>query len=74
MFPRRHSLATTFSFVQSLATSTKGCLLVADITGYTAYLQATELAHAEDVLADLLETLVATLAPTFTLSKLEGDI
>ncbi|MGD2100995.1 MAG: DUF2652 domain-containing protein [Acidimicrobiia bacterium] len=46
---------------------------MADITGYTAYLQATELEHAEDVLSDLLETLVSTLAPTFTLSKLEGD-
>ena len=59
--------------MQNLATTTTGCLLVADISGYTAYLQATELAHAEDVLSDLLETLVSTLAPTFTLSKLEGD-
>jgi len=59
--------------VQRLASTESGCLLVADITGYTAYLQATELEHAEDVLADLLETLVSTLAPTFTLSKLEGD-
>lgn len=48
-------------------------MLLADITGYTAYLQATELEHADDVLADLLETLVGTLAPIFTLSKLEGD-
>ncbi|HUG32827.1 MAG TPA: DUF2652 domain-containing protein [Acidimicrobiia bacterium] len=29
--------------------------------------------HAQDVLAYLLETLVATLQPVFTLSKLEGD-
>ena len=64
---------TTLASVHNLATTTTGCLLVADITGYTAYLQATELAHAEDVLSDLLETLVSTLAPTFTLSKLEGD-
>ena len=63
----------SFAFVKSLATSTTGCLLVADISGYTAYLQATELEHAEDVLSDLLETLISTLAPTFTLSKLEGD-
>lgn len=46
---------------------------MADITGYTSYLQATELEHAQDVLADLLETLVSTLQPIFTLSKLEGD-
>lgn len=50
-----------------------GCLLIADISGYTAYLQGTELEHAEDVLADLLETIVANLEPTFLLSKLEGD-
>lgn len=56
-----------------LSPSESGCLLVADITGYTSYLQATELEHAQDVLADLLETLVGTLQPVFTLSKLEGD-
>lgn len=59
--------------MQGLSSTESGCLLVADITGYTAYLQATELEHAEDVLADLLETLVGTLAPVFRLSKLEGD-
>ena len=56
-----------------LAQAESGCLLVADITGYTSYLQATELEHAQDVLADLLETLVETLQPIFILSKLEGD-
>ena len=50
-----------------------GCLLLADITGYTSYLQGSELEHAQDVLADLLETIVDSLEPTFTLSKLEGD-
>lgn len=50
-----------------------GCLLLADITGYTSYLQGTELDHAQDVLADLLENIVDTLEPNFTLSKLEGD-
>jgi hypothetical protein len=50
-----------------------GCLLFADITGYTEYLAGTELMHAQDVLADLLETLVNNIQPTFKLSKLEGD-
>lgn len=59
--------------MQTLSPAQSGCLLLADITGYTKYLEATELEHAEDVLADLLETLVATLQPVFTLSKLEGD-
>jgi len=50
-----------------------GCLLLADISGYSSYLQGTELDHAHDVLADLLETIVAGLEPPFVLSKLEGD-
>lgn len=59
--------------MQNLNQVESGCLLLADITGYTAYLQATELEHAQDVLADLLETLVSSLQPVFTLAKLEGD-
>jgi class 3 adenylate cyclase len=50
-----------------------GCLLLADITGYTSYLQGTELEHAQDVLADLLETIIAGIEPPFEVSKLEGD-
>ena len=57
----------------SLPEAESGCLLLADITGYTSYLQGSELEHAQDVLADLLETIVDSLEPTFTLSKLEGD-
>ena len=50
-----------------------GCLLLADISGYTEYMGGTELAHAQDVVADLLETIVNAVEPTFTLAKLEGD-
>ncbi|HLF41967.1 MAG TPA: DUF2652 domain-containing protein [Acidimicrobiia bacterium] len=51
----------------------QGCLLMADITGYTEYMAGTELMHAQDVVADLLETIVASIEPPFRLSKLEGD-
>jgi hypothetical protein len=51
----------------------RGFLLLADITGYTNYLQGSELEHAQDVLADLLETIIAGIEPPFVLSKLEGD-
>ena len=57
----------------SLPTAQEGCLLLADISGYTAYLQGTELEHAQDVLADLLETIIAGIEPPFEVSKLEGD-
>jgi len=56
-----------------LPSAQEGCLLLADITGYTAYLQGTELEHAQDVLADLLETIISGVEPPFEVSKLEGD-
>ena len=34
------------------------CLLIADISGYTSYLAGSELDHAQDVLADLMTTVV----------------
>jgi uncharacterized protein YndB with AHSA1/START domain len=49
------------------------CLLIADISGYTSFLAGAELDHAQDVLADLVGTVVGSLRPTFRLAKLEGD-
>ena len=49
------------------------CLVIADISGYTTYLVGTELDHAQDILADLIGTVVGALRPTFRLAKLEGD-
>lgn len=49
------------------------CLLIADISGYTSYLARTELDHAQDILADLMTTVVGALRPSFRLAKLEGD-
>ena len=49
------------------------CLLIADISGYTSYLTGVELDHAQDILADLMETIVRALRPGFQLAKLEGD-
>lgn len=49
------------------------CLLISDISGYTRYLTGVELDHAQDILADLLGTLVESLRPTFVLSSVEGD-
>lgn len=49
------------------------CLLIADISGYTGYLAGVELDHAQDILADLMGTIVGALRPRFRLAKLEGD-
>jgi len=62
-----------------------GTLLLADISGYTAFLQAVAMAHAADMeagtfvpkayplLTSLLDGIVERIAPPFVLSKLEGD-
>ena len=49
------------------------CLLIADISGYTEYLSGVEIDHAQDILADLIGTVVTSLRPSFRLAKLEGD-
>jgi uncharacterized protein YndB with AHSA1/START domain len=48
-------------------------LLIADISGYTEYLSTVEIDHAQDILADLIRTVVTSLKPGFRLAKLEGD-
>jgi uncharacterized protein YndB with AHSA1/START domain len=49
------------------------CLVIADISGYTGFLAGAELDHAQDILADLMSTVVGAFRPTFKLAKLEGD-
>jgi hypothetical protein len=49
------------------------CFLIADISGYTGYLAGVELDHAQDILADLIGSVVTALRPNFALAKLEGD-
>ncbi len=51
----------------------RACLLIADVSGYTEYLAGVELDHAQDILADLMTTVVKALRPALKLSKLEGD-
>jgi hypothetical protein len=50
-----------------------GFLVIADLTGYTAYLSGSELEHAPAIAGDLLETIVGRLDPPFRLAKFEGD-
>jgi uncharacterized protein YndB with AHSA1/START domain len=50
-----------------------GFLLLADISGYTSYVSATELEHSNEILSDLLEVITDGIVPPLTLAKLEGD-
>ena len=50
-----------------------GYLVLADISGYTAFVAGTELEHAHEILTDLLETIVDHFRSLLTIAKLEGD-
>ncbi len=56
-----------------MAAAQSTCFLIADISGYTRYLASVELEHADDILSDLLNTIVTALRPNFRLSRIEGD-
>jgi Protein of unknown function (DUF2652) len=51
----------------------RGFLVIADITGYTAFLSDSELEHAEDSLRDLLDLIIEQTKPPLVISRLEGD-
>ncbi len=55
------------------ASAQAATFLIADISGYTGYLADVELDHAQDILADLIGSVVSSLRPSFRLAKLEGD-
>jgi uncharacterized protein YndB with AHSA1/START domain len=46
---------------------------IADISGYTNFLAGVELEHGQDIIADLMDTVVKGLRPPFRLAKFEGD-
>jgi uncharacterized protein YndB with AHSA1/START domain len=49
------------------------CFVIADISGYTSFISGVELDHAQDIIADIMDTLLRALRPTFRLAKFEGD-
>ena len=56
-----------------LPTAEKACFVIADISGYTHFVSGVELDHAQDIIADIMDTLVRALRPPFRLAKFEGD-
>jgi hypothetical protein len=50
-----------------------GYILLADISGFDAYITKVELNHAKGVVKELLELIVEGLTPPLTLASLEGD-
>jgi uncharacterized protein YndB with AHSA1/START domain len=56
-----------------LSQAENACFLIADISGYTGFLAGVELDHAQDIIADLMDTMLKCLRPPFRLAKFEGD-
>jgi len=51
----------------------EGYLLLADISGYTAFLTGTELEHSHEIIRELTTLIRERLAPPMRFVKLEGD-
>jgi hypothetical protein len=84
--PARRAPRTEETAIEPIqAGPASGPLLLADISGYTSFLQAVEEAHRDDAFAgghvpdayglvsSLLDGIVERIVPPFTLSKIEGD-
>lgn len=50
-----------------------GVLVLADISGFTAFVTATEIEHGPPIIADLLGEVVRELAPPLEIQEIEGD-
>jgi hypothetical protein len=50
-----------------------GVLVLADISGFTAFVTATELEHGPPIIAALLEEVMGKLAPPLEIQEVEGD-
>src|SRR5262245_59204128 len=58
---------------QHLMGTQTGHLVLADISGYTAFVAETELEHSREILNELLETVVGSLAEHLEIGQIEGD-
>jgi hypothetical protein len=54
-------------------TTERGFLVLADISGFTAFVTRTELEHGPPIIAELLEAVIRRLAPPLEVQEVEGD-
>lgn len=48
-------------------------MILADISGYTKFITSTELEHSQDIITELLDTIVTSLSGDLEMAQLEGD-
>lgn len=56
-----------------METTQRGFLVLADISGYTAFVTATELEHGPPIVAALLEAVIERIAPPLDVLGVQGD-
>jgi hypothetical protein len=56
-----------------MAETQRGFLVLADISGFTAFVTATELEHGPPIIAELLEEVIRRISPPLQIEGIEGD-
>jgi hypothetical protein len=56
-----------------MAETQHGFLVLADISGFTAFVTATELEHGPPIIAELLEEVIRRISPPLQIEGIEGD-
>ena len=51
----------------------RGFLVLADVSGFTAFVTSTELEHGSEIIAALLDEVIARLSPPLEIQEIEGD-
>ncbi|MGH7416050.1 MAG: DUF2652 domain-containing protein [Candidatus Rokuibacteriota bacterium] len=51
----------------------RGFLILADVSGFTAFVTTTELEHGSEIIAALLDEVVGHLSPPLEIQEIEGD-
>lgn len=51
----------------------RGFLVLADVSGFTAFVTTTELEHGSEIIATLLDEVIAHLSPPLEIQEIEGD-
>jgi hypothetical protein len=53
--------------------SADGLLVIAEISGYTAFVSGTEHAHSREILAELIENIAKSFGGKLSIDQVEGD-
>lgn len=50
-----------------------GYIILADISGFTSFMEETEITHSSSILSNIIELIIKQLTPTLNLAEVEGD-